>query len=485
MTITNYDQKIELYLKSNPHLNQSELGVLLLIDNIYRRLPTDIGIFRKTYAHLDPSIIDNTSDGIIFLEIVKSKEPTRVIKHRLNSYINIKFNSMRNYLSYNQNMKKFSHFSTAVSSVLDQILQIGRFPSQMVDVFGETDEVRNCVDFYRMLELYRNSPGPRVKYEILRKIGLIVLMSRMSKTFLIEDIDYVISEIEHVFHQGLGLKQKNKQRCFLWIDKDSRAQYTSDKKIAFKEYQQTIAQRSKRALPIYSMQVIEYTPYTTRFNSDIQNLVIRNKLRTTGDLSSASYIEKVIRKNIEFPKDIHDMIGVKIVVGNENSIPMLVKDLANFLGGSSTRKKEKNTLFKFGKRPLSKYSSKDYFVWKAVYDIALPHPYMSHLQDMLNQMKDYDQAAKAINQELQFYKHRPRDYVVEVQIQDFNSYLLSIAKGSPTDHEFLKKNQIRQNSFYKLFPKEIYESELMTLRNKILGNGIQTSESSSSSSSDS
>jgi hypothetical protein len=55
-----------------------------------------------------------------------------------------------------------------------------------------------------------------------------------------------------------------------------------------------------------------------------------------------------------------------------------------------------------------------------------------------------------------------------VQLQDIKSYLLSIAKGSPTEHARLKMNQIRSNSFYKFFPKWIFQKELYNVKMNLL-----------------
>ncbi len=54
-------------------------------------------------------------------------------------------------------------------------------------------------------------------------------------------------------------------------------------------------------------------------------------------------------------------------------------------------------------------------------------------------------------------------------MQDIKSYLLSIASGSYTAHTWLKMNQIRSNSFYKFFPKEIYEGDIERLKLTLLG----------------
>ena len=79
--------------------------------------------------------------------------------------------------------------------------------------------------------------------------------------------------------------------------------------------------------------------------NEILHMEIRNKFGNKGNISYVSYIEKMIRKNLEFPNQVHDTIGVKIVVEREDQIQGIIRDLESFLGGSSTRKMEKNSSF--------------------------------------------------------------------------------------------------------------------------------------------
>jgi len=468
MAAINYSKKISLYLKSNPDLAYEDFGTLLLIDNLYGQLPDDINAFRKLYAHLDPKIIDNGAAGIIFLQIAKSKEPTSVIKHRLNNYINMKLNYSRNSKSYQENMKKFKEYSIIVSDIINELLSLAKYPPEITKALKEREAVQNCYDFHEMLLLYRKTNDKRIKYEILRKLGLLVLLARIHRSLLIEDLEFALKEVTYVFKSGLGLTPLKRRKLYLWVDEHDKAKYAVEKRKAFNEYQSAVKKRNMAARSIYSMQIIDYLPFRTKFNSEILHMDIRNKLNKNGELYSTSFVEKVIRKNLEFPNQVHDVIGIKLVVSTEDEIPQLIMDLSTFLGGSSTRKKEKNALYKFGKRELSRYASKDYFVWKAVYDISLPHPSIVQVHRMLKLTQHNPQAQQILSDRIKYFEERPQDFVVEVQIQDINSYLLSSARGSTTDHRVLKTNQVRNNSFYKLFPKEIYQKELARLRNKKL-----------------
>jgi hypothetical protein len=92
---------------------------------------------------------------------------------------------------------------------------------------------------------------------------------------------------------------------------------------------------------------------------------------------------------------------------------------------------------------------------------------------MLEITRGNEEAQEALKQRRDYFVNNPRDFVIEVQLQDIRSFLLSIASGSPTEHAWLKMNQIRSNSFYKLFPKEIFEEEVGKLKLSMLSAGAQ------------
>jgi len=468
---TNFKQKLRLYQKSNPNLSYDDFGILLLIDNLYSDLPDDVQRFRRLYAHFDPEILDSTTKNIIFLNIANSKEPESVIKHRLNQYLNIKYNFLCRSKSYDSNMKQYNEHSRKISDFLEDLLLTADFPKEILNVLREKEEVKNCHDFYEMLTFFRNTDSKRLRFEILRKIGLIVLLSRIEKSMNIDEMDYALKNVKKVFFKGLGLKKLKSSFHYLWIDDNNNVQYSQNKSESFRVYQNIVLKRNKAAMEIFPMQIFQHTPHKTQFGNQILHHEIRNKLKDNSDeISYSSFIEKILRKNLQFPNQIHDVIGIKLVVSDEEQIPQLIMDIQTFLGGSSTRKKEKNSLHKFGKRQLSQYSSKEYFVWKAIYDITLPHSSEKRIKEILKLDIKNPEVKKELLKRLKYFKNKLNDYVVEVQLQDMRSFLLSIAKGSLTDHSLLKRNQIRGNSFYKVFPQEIYEEELITLRNNILKN---------------
>jgi hypothetical protein len=436
---------------------------------MFKDLPDDLPEFRTKYAHLDPSVLARSHEGLTFLKIVQDKRPARVLKDRLNAYLNVKFHDITHIKGYEANARLFEERSIIASQVIEEILVRAAFPEEITEVLREKVAVRSCYDFYEILRLYKAAREDRLRYEILRKIGLIVLSARIDRTVEMGDLEERKKEVWKAFDRGLRRTKKGKKKYYLWLNAKHKLDYSTEEEIARRNYAKELGIRKRQACAIYPLQSFICRPFKTVSGNEILHMEIRNKFGDHGGLSYASYVEKMLRKNLEFPNQVHDTVGVKIVVEKEDQIPAIIRDLESFLGGSSTRKMEKNSYHRFGRRRLSEYSSPEYFVWKAVYDITLPHPSISQIKKMLKLTRGNQIAQKELKNRLEYFVNHPSDFVIEVQLQDIKSYLLSIAKGSSTSHTWLKMNQIRSNSFYKFFPREIYERDIIRLKQRLLG----------------
>ena len=468
MRTVNFKRKILLYLKTNPKLSFEKLGVLLLADSIYNYSPDGLDEFKNYYAHFDPKIIKNGAEGVYFINIAKKKLSPAKTKEALNSYINIKYNYFGHYKTYNQNMKRFRNDCEAISAFIEDTLKKGKFPREVVGFLKESNEVRNTKDFYQLLQLYKKTKDSRIKFEILRRVGLIVLLARINRRYIAEDIEFATKQVKKVFHAGLGLKKISSYSYYLWTNPNGKIVYYKNISQAKLLYKKDAATRERIAMQVFPMQTFKCTNYKTKFNNRLIHIEERNKLKIGNKPYYGSILEKMLRKNLEFPGQVHDILGLKIVVEKEDQILPIIKDLESFLGGISTRNQVKDALHKFGRQQVNKYSSRDYYVWKAVYDIALPHPSALQIKKMLELTKNNISAQKMLKSRIEYFRNRPKDFVVELQLQDVNSYLLNMAWGSLAEHGLLKMNQIRSNSFYKLFQQEIYEKELIRFRNDIL-----------------
>ena len=468
MNDEDYHYHIKLLLRKNPLLRPEDIGVILTLESLYRSAPEDLSNFRELYAHLDPKVIENPDDGTTLLRVARSRKPPSVLREQLNSYINIKFNDISHPKTYAENMILFQEYSSHASAIISDILNIAGFAQPILAVLSELKVAGDCHDFYEMLALYKQRNDRRVRFELHRKLGLIVLMARIRRSMLVDESDARMAQVWKALRKRLVHVEDNNLMYYFWLNNEKKVRFYKDAKIAQKCCYADMEERSCLALGTYGMQTFECCPFLTFNGNRVLHMEIRNKFKVNDQTSYTSFIEKMLRKNLEFPNQVHDVIAVKLIVESEREIAHIIHDLESFLGGTSTRKQEKDTYHKFGRKLLTKYSSKDYFVWKAIYDITLPHPSLEATERLLHITKGNEVAQKELRLRLQYLINNPRDFAIEVQLQDIESHLQSISRGSPTEHALLKKNQIRSNSFFKLFPEEIYKDELIKLKESML-----------------
>jgi hypothetical protein len=147
MKIEDYKAKISLFYEANPDLSHDELAVVLTADLMYRDLPDDLPEFRKKFAHLDPSVLTRSSEGISFLGIAQARGSARVLKERLNAYLNVKFHDITHRKDYGANARLFRERSLHASRIIEEILAKAAFPEAVTEVLREKEEVRTCYDF--------------------------------------------------------------------------------------------------------------------------------------------------------------------------------------------------------------------------------------------------------------------------------------------------------------------------------------------------
>ncbi|MBN2880788.1 hypothetical protein JXM83_01930 [Candidatus Woesearchaeota archaeon] len=472
MQSINFKTKIDAYLNANNNLTHTDIGVLLLIDDFYKDIPEDIKAFRKIHSYFDPKILENSKELITFERIARIKKENE-LKDAICSYLSIKFNQITQSCNYHKCLETFSMMSRYSANFIKDMINVSGLPDEMKEVLYENKLIINEHEFIALLNIYKKAKSRRLKFEILRRISVVDVLSRIRKQYLYDDINSAMNSIKNFFISNLGLEEKNEENVFFWVDDKEHTQIQKDKTKAMLGHKESSQVRKSIGLTEYPLQHITLEPFKTKYGNKILKFEIRNKIERDNEPYYSSFLEKMIRKNLEFPNQIHDLIGVRIVTTTQDEVSKIISHLEKFLGGTSSRKKEKNNLHLFGKHVLSEYSSKEYFVWKAIYDISLPSPRIDELNRLLELISD-ESIRREIENRKEFLITQPSVMVVEVQIQDLKSYLAGITRGSPTDHARLKMNQVRANTFFKVFPKEIYRKELMKLKNTILHNSIPT-----------
>ncbi len=232
--------------------------------------------------------------------------------------------------------------------------------------------------------MYRSTKDKRFRFELLRKLGLIVLIARINRCIEIEALDHNMRMVYKAVVKGLGLTGRT-SRTYV-VEFDGTTGLTVDKgkhdKAGFSA--KGLAPQPMGAEAAKRLERVTCHSWRTRAGTEIVHMELRNKLRSRGSLSYTSYVEKMIRKDLEFPNRVCDTIGVKIVVNKERDIPRILAELESFLGGSLSRKKEKDVYTAYRGDRKGQQNSNEYFVWKAVYDIPLPHPSIRMIRNMMH-----------------------------------------------------------------------------------------------------
>lgn len=488
----------------------NEINIILYSHLLYQNEPEDVALFWKNYSYFDPNIIENREHKFHFIELTKLRIDSKHFKKKLNTYLNVKFNPVNFYQLLEKNLSKFSQLSGESSIILQNILKRACLPTFVESVLAETGQVAETNDIIELVQIYKDSSDLRTKYEVLRKTSMSFLLGRVKNCLSFQKSPKYYKYLDRLFKSQLQLdNSRNIQESFpiyYWLNQDDQIVFYDTEKDAQAAYENDNRERDKKGKNIHPIQSEVITPITSLSGTSILRYISRIKNFNGIKEDYASIIEKTVRKNLLYPNEITDIYGITFVVNGEKEILNLKAELEDSLGGTNTRKDEK----KIRKAPISEYISQnsgEYFkIWKAIYDITLPHERLEIIMGQINNIKEdtsvLQQVLTKINHQedtqksmdfvqmhiqkkereldhlkriKSIYDSKSFDLQVEIQIQDLQSYLLSKCFGSSTEHAALKREQVLRSTLYKLFPKQIYEPFLMKLREKFLSKYIQRS----------
>ena len=148
---------------------------------------------------------------------------------------------------------------------------------------------------------------------------------------------------------------------------------------------------------------------------------------------SASILSKMLRKGINDPMLISDMLGLKFIVADENDVYSLMELLHQSLGSPFLFRNQTDL---FG-RPedhaqLNRHSAPDFRVFKE--DVDLLYPAQESGRD------------------------RPYSFPVELQILTVDSFLRTVHSSDYVSHREYKLRQFLRGVMPYVFPSSIYGS---------------------------
>jgi len=148
-------------------------------------------------------------------------------------------------------------------------------------------------------------------------------------------------------------------------------------------------------------------------------------------IRSASVLSKMLRKRINDPVAITDILGLRFIVKDEKNVHHLADLLHHVLGGPLAFRNQVD-LFRYPEQhqEMNRFSSSDFKVFKEDVDVLYA-----------------PERGEAI---------QPYIFPVELQILTVESYLRTLVRRDNTSHRAYKRRQFLEGVFPYLFPAEIY-----------------------------
>jgi len=273
-------------------------------------------------------------------------------------------------------------------------------------------EVVECHDLRELLGLALEGRTPRLSYEALRKIYLAQLLIDIEHSRRIQDGPRHLGEtINYTSRPGPD---------------DSLWQF------------QSIYLEKPDAGRNVCLDILYHSCRFKRSVSSLSYVEIGGQRRVTEKLrwgrmrqvSTGSILSKMIRKGIDDPDEIADLLGAKFIVHDEEAADDLLSLLDADLGGPFGWRNVTDTL---GAVPegsqLNRHSGKGFRVFKG--DVGILYPGRSNEQS-------------------------PYLFGVEIQIHTLESYLRTVCSVHHASHLALKQRQFLHGLVPMIFPRAIY-----------------------------
>lgn len=180
----------------------------------------------------------------------------------------------------------------------------------------------------------------------------------------------------------------------------------------------------------------EVLPYRYIHGQRIYRLQTREKWSDLSMRRDAAIISKMLRKGINSPREIPDIVGAMFIVGDMLEVEVLKETLFDIIGGPMKIRNVVDTLTRSDdSNYLNRYSGAGYKVYKGELD-------------MLYRPPGGDVP--------------PYNFVVELQLYTLEGYLRTIHTHHYANHQNLKRRQFLEGLAPLLFPEEIYGAQAGT-----------------------
>ena len=304
--------------------------------------------------------------------------------------------------------------------------------------------VTECNDVRDLMGIAIHGEGERLRYEARRKLCLAQMLIQIDQSRIIQDGPAHRTHFEEILNEGLWkhTKQIHDLTVGYRIGRDGfNIEYTSrpgadDMRWDFRS---TFLEKHSGRRPI-SLDILYYNCRFKRSVTPISFEVVDGSHRVLEEArwsdmrqeTSGSVLSKMIRKGINNPDEIGDIIGAMFIVNDNDALTDLLILLDSCVGTPFGWRNVTDTLYK---RPtgssLNIFSSKEFKVFKGDVDVLTS-----------------DGGGGT-----------PYRFPVEVQIFTLESYLRTVCGTHEASHLALKLRQFLFGLVPKIFPRKIYGSD--------------------------
>ncbi len=323
-----------------------------------------------------------------------------------------------------------------IASTIDLLPHECRDPVMPQAVVATAQDMRDLMG----LSFYGDSE--RVRYEARRKLYLAQMLLQIDHTRDIQDGPAHMSYFENLLNEGIWKYTKQIHDMsigFSLSDDGDHIRYSSqpgphDQRWQFRS---TFIEKPLGGRTI-ALDILYYNCRFKRAVNPISFEVIDGRHQVVEQLrwgemrqqTSGSILSKMIRKGINNPQEIGDIIGAMFIVNDNDALNDLLGLLDSCIGAPLGWRNVTDTLQDMPDgSTLNDYSSKQYKVFKGDVDILCG-------DDNL-----------------------PYRYPVEIQIYTLESYLRTVCGHHDANHLALKLRQFLYGLVPRIFPREIYGTQ--------------------------
>jgi hypothetical protein len=313
--------------------------------------------------------------------------------------------------------------------------------------------VSQCGDMRQLMGLSIHGNSPRVRYEARRKLFLAQTLLQIDQSRTIQDGLQHKIQFEEMLNRGLWQYSReihDLQVGFRVSPDGQNMEYSTrpgphDQRWSFRS---TYVEKTHGSRKI-GLDVLYYncrfkmavTPISFQEIGGARQVLEQTRWSEMRQERSGSVLSKMIRKGINNPAEIGDLIGAMFIVHDNEALTDLLTLLDSCIGTPFGWRNVTDTLAEAtavnGSKgsELNPYSSKNYKVFKGDLDIV------------------------TAEQE----GGRPYRFPVEIQIYTLESYLRTVCTSHEASHLALKLRQFLFGLVPRLFPRKIYGDHWLEL----------------------